>query len=282
MTNVQTRAKFAYLKYESMMLNLKDETLDSKKRLNAYDINFAPDTKECYVIAPDLTPWAIKSKVYTFDSIESANEKLNQNTDTYVGQVIAILYGNKYQGYIVNEDDNGKFYASPLYESSNINYDELGNRPIINLVGTLDEPIMVSDLETGVYKIKGQYKITDLEETIYLSASNTLFIVQKDTNVINIKKITSDDITDYSIIGDSFVSNIYITDKYLEENGYTTVSYVDSKVEAAKVLLEEELKIYISGMVESAMNDKLDEKIDEKINDYIQPTDNEQITNLFS
>lgn len=282
MTNVQTRAKFAYLKYESMMLNLKDETLDSKKRLNAYDINFAPDTKECYVIAPDLTPWAIKSKVYTFDSIESANEKLNQNTDTYVGQVIAILYGNKYQGYIVNEDDNGKFYASPLYESSNINYDELGNRPIINLVGTLDEPIMVSDLETGVYKIKGQYKITDLEETIYLSASNTLFIVQKDTNVINIKKITSDDITDYSIIGDSFVSNIYITDKYLEENGYTTVSYVDSKVEAAKVLLEEELKIYISGMVESVMNDKLDEKIDEKINDYIQPTDNEQITNLFS
>lgn len=285
MASTQTRAKFAYLKYESMMANLKDETLDSKKRLNAYDINFAPDTKECYVISPDLVPWAVKSKVYTFDSVESANKQLNQNTDTYSSQIVGIQFEDKYRAYIVNQNDNG-FYVSSLCDSSDINYDEIGNRPIINLVGTLDDPIMVSELDTGIYKIRGQYKISNFEETIYLSASDTLFIIQNDGNDINIKRITSDDIINYSIKGDSFVSNVYITDEYLKENGYATVSYIDSKLETLESLIRKDLEEYVlkitSDTIEEMVDQKIDQKIDEKIDENIQPTSNTQITELFT
>lgn len=280
-TNAQTRAKFAYLKYETMMENLSDEGLDPKKKLNAYDINFTPDTKECYVIAPDLNPWPIKSKVYTFDSIELANEQLNQNSDTYAGQVVAIRHDEKYFGYIVNENDNG-FYTTPLSElADDIDYDTLGNRPIINLVGTLDFPIMVSNLDTGIYKIKGQYKISDLEETVYLSASGALFIVNKNTDNVAIKQITTDTIVDYIIENNELVSHKYITENYLKENNYTDSYYVDAKIEAAKLLLEEDLKNYIIETINSVMTEELDKRIDERIETYIQPTGDDQIADLF-
>ena len=280
--NSQTRAKFAYLKYESMLSNLSDETLDPKKKLNAYDINFTPDTKECYIISPDLIPWAINSKVYTFDSIESANEQLNQNTDTYSGQIIAIQYDEKYFGYIVNKNVDG-YYVSPLNEyPDEINYDKLGNRPIINLIGTLDEPIMVSDLDTGIYKIKGQYKVSNLEETIYLSASDTLFIVDNKKDTINIKRVTIDDIVDYVITNETIVANKYITEDFLKEKNYVNSDYVDTKIEAVKLLLEDELKNYIVEAINSVMGESLDKKIDERINTFIQPTQDEQITDLFS
>ena len=280
--NSQTRAKFAYLKYESMLSNLSDETLDPKKKLNAYDINFTPDTKECYIISPDLIPWAINSKVYTFDSIESANEQLNQNTDTYSGQIIAIQYDEKYFGYIVNKNVDG-YYVSPLNEyPDEINYDKLGNRPIINLIGTLDEPIMVSDLDTGIYKIKGQYKVSNLEETTYLSASDTLFIVNNQKDTINIKRVTIDDIVDYVITNETIVANKYITEDFLKEKNYVNSDYIDTKIEAVKLLLEDELKKYIVEAINSVMDEALDKKIDERIGEFIHPTEDEQITNLFS
>lgn len=280
--NSQTRAKFAYLKYESMLSNLSDETLDPKKKLNAYDINFTPDTKECYIISPDLIPWAINSKVYTFDSIESANEQLNQNTDTYSGQIIAIQYDEKYFGYIVNKNVDG-YYVSPLNEyPDEINYDKLGNRPIINLIGTLDEPIMVSDLDTGIYKIKGQYKVSNLEETTYLSASDTLFIVNNQKDTISIKKVTIDDIVDYVITNETLMVNKYITEDFLKEKKYVDSDYVDTKTETVKLLLEDELKKYIVETIDSVMGESLDKKIDERINTFIQPTEDEQITDLFS
>ena len=280
--NSQTRAKFAYLKYESMLSNLSDETLDPKKKLNAYDINFTPDTKECYIISPDLIPWAINSKVYTFDSIESVNEQLNQNTDTYSGQIIAIQYDEKYFGYIVNKNVDG-YYVSPLNEyPDEINYDKLGNRPIINLIGTLDEPIMVSDLDTGIYKIKGQYKVSNLEETTYLSASDTLFIVNSQKDTISIKKVTIDDIVDYVITNETLMVNKYITEDFLKEKKYVDSDYVDTKTETVKLLLEDELKKYIVETIDSVMGESLDKKIDERINTFIQPTEDEQITDLFS
>lgn len=280
--STQTRAKYAYLKYDSMIANLSDETLNPKQKLDAYDINFAPDTKECYVIAPDLTPWAIKSKVYTFDNVQSANEKLNANTDTYPGQIVAIQFEEKYFGYIVNQNSDG-FYVSPLSEHENgIDYNDLGNRPIINLVGTLDAPILVSSLNTGIYKVKGQYKVTELEETIYLSASDTIFIVNNNSETINVKKITTDNIINYEISNDKFTSTIYITDDYLTENNYATKPFVDEKIEAAKLILEDELKVYVVETINSVMDEELDKKIDERIDAFIQPTDNNQINELFS
>ena len=157
----------------------------------------------------------------------------------------------------------------------------MGNRPIINLVGTLDEPIMVSELDNGIYRIKGQYKISSLEDTIYLSASDIICTVAKDTKGITVKRITSDDITDYFITSSDISKNSYITNQYLKDNNYTTTSYVDTKIEALELSIKEDMKTYVQGIIEDVFGESLDEIIDNRISENIQSMDSTQIQNLF-
>ena len=157
----------------------------------------------------------------------------------------------------------------------------MGNRPIINLVGTLDEPVMVSELDTGIYRIKGQYKISSLEDTIYLSASDIICTVAKDTKGITVKRITSDDITDYFITSSDISKNSYITNQYLKDNNYTTTSYVDTKIEALELSIKEDMKTYVQGIIEDVFGESLDEIIDNRISENIQSMDSTQIQNLF-
>ena len=130
--------------------------------INEYDIIYSRDQYVTYLITEELKPLQLRSRVYIFDSVSEAEIKLNESTDTYTGQVVSILYNGTYRGYIVNQK-NGTFIVTPLWEHpEQIDYDTLGNRPIINLIGTLDKPIMVSEFDNGIYRIKGQYKISDL------------------------------------------------------------------------------------------------------------------------
>lgn len=254
----KTRAKFGYLNYDSMIKKIADGKLD------AYDINFAPDTKECYVITPELTPWAIKSRVYTFDDENSAIEFLNTNSDTYAGQIVSILSDNKYKAYVVNEDTQG-FSVTPLSSyGDEIDYDTLGNRPIVNLVGTLDNPISIDSLESGIYMIKGQYVIAGID-TVFLSASNVLFVVDKSESYLNFKKITSHEITDYSIIDGETKLNTIVTSDYLDECGYATTEYVDAKILALDFITKEEISEYVENVINETLNDTIDEKIESKL-----------------
>lgn len=277
-TKSNARSQIGYLAYNDIADRITNQILDM------YDVVFTSDTHECFVISPDLIPFPIKSRVYTFNTIEEAETTLNQSADTYQGQFVAILNNGKYIGYIVNQTSE-KYTVSPISEGRELDYNTLGNRPIVNMIGTLDEPIMVSDLSTGIYKIKGQYKISDLEETIYLSASDTLFIINNETDMVQIKKITSDEIVNYSIANNTLSFNEYITSDYLKDNSYADVSYVDSKIEAMKLLLQEDMKSYIAETIDTTLGEtidlKIDKKIDTKIDELIQPTSDEQISNLF-
>lgn len=269
------RIKFAYLTYSDMLLKIESG------EINEYDICFSKDRLLTYLITETLEPLEIRSRVYVFNSTTEAEEALNKATDTYIGQVVAILDNDKYRGYIVNQKSD-KFVVTPLWEHPEpIDYDTLGNRPIINLVGTPDSPITVSDLNDGVYKIKGQYKISNLEETVYLSASDVIITVIKNKNGVAIKRITSDDITDYTITDSEISKKIYVTDEYLKDNNYTTVSYVDIKIEALKTSIKEDLKTYVQSVINDLFNDALDERIDARIGEHIQPTSNDKINNLF-
>ena len=232
------RVKFAYLTYEDML-----SKIDSGD-LNEYDIIYSKDKYVTYLITEELQPLELHSRVYVFDSVSEAETKLNESTDTYAGQVVAILDNDTYRGYIVNQK-SGKFIVTPLWEHPEpIDYDTLGNQPIINLTGTLDEPIMVSELDDGIYRIKGQYKISDLEETIYLSASDIICNVVKNNQNIEIKKITSDNITDYIITNSDIYKNTYVTEQYLKDKNYTTTSYVDTKIEALELSIKEDMRGY--------------------------------------
>ena len=269
------RIKFAYLTYGDMLSKLESG------EINEYDIIYSKDQYVTYLITEELKPLQLRSRVYVFDSISEAEIKLNETTDTYVGQVVAILDNDTYRGYIVNQK-NDKFTVTPLWEHSEpIDYDTLGNRPIVNLVGTLDKPIMVSELDNGIYRIKGQYKISDLEETIYLSASDIICTVVKNNQNIEIKKITSDNITDYIITNSDISKNTYVTDQYLKENNYTTTSYVDTKIEALEVSIKEDMRGYVQEAITEVFGEELDKKIDDKIDEKIVPMSDSQIRNLF-
>ena len=141
MSEVEQNVKLAYLTYDDMLKNLESGEIDQ------YDVIFSRDRLVTYLISENLKPIEFRSRVYVFSSVDEAEEKLNTSTDTYVGQVVSILYKNRFRGYIVNTVDD-KFTVAPLWEHPDqIDYDTLGNRPIVNIEGTLDNPIIVSELD---------------------------------------------------------------------------------------------------------------------------------------
>lgn len=279
MASIKTRSKFGYLTYNRMLEKIKSGEID------AYDIVFTSDSKECYIVSPELKPIGVKSKVYIFNDKLEAEETLNKNNDTYSGQIVSILSGEKYKAYIVNQKDE-LFYVEPICELIDVDYDTLGNRPIINMVGTLDNSITVSNLNTGIYKIVGQYKITDTDETIYLAASDVIFLVNKENNSTKIRRITSDEIVNYSITNGISTSSHLITEEYLKENNYVQESYINTKISALEKSLKEELTNYITstldGQLSQIIDEKIDQKIDEKLDEKLTETDNSQITSLFN
>ena len=270
------RIKFAYLTYDDML-----SKIDSGD-LNEYDIIYSKDQYVTYLSTEELRPLELRSRVNVLDSITEAENKLNESTDTYVGQVVAILDNDTYRGYIVNQK-SGKFIVTPLWEhSEQIDYDTLGNRPIVNIVGTIEEPIMVSELENGIYRIKGRYKITINDITTYLNPNYCIFIISRDSNNILIKKISNEEIIDYTVSDDVITTNLTITEDFLNKNGYTTISYVDKKIEALELLFKEDIKSYIQEEINKLFNEELNSKIDNRIDAKILSATEEEIASLFT
>lgn len=274
-----TRAKFGYLNYDSMIEKISNGVFDTN------DIVFGKDTHETYIISDDSTPVPMRSKVYVFDSVADANTALNTNTDTYKGQIISILNNDKYSAYIVNQDPNGVYFATAL-SVNNIDYNTLGNRPIENLVGTLDSPIMISNLDTGMYKVKGQYKISTTDITTYLSTDGDLFIIETSDAEKFIKRFTKDTIQDYVISDNGVEKKTYVTDKYLTDNGYSTTTYVDSKLAAFEETIRQDIQTYVEQTVEQVIEQKVDEiidaKLDAKLDERIKGSTDEEVQNFFT
>lgn len=275
---MNTRAKWAYLPYDSIQPKIDEGILDQ------FDVIYTSDSHENLIITPDLTLWSVRSRIYTFDSVADANTALNTNTDTYKGQIISILNGDKYTAYVVNQDSNGVYSATTL-SAENVNYNNLGNRPIENLVGTLDVSIIVENLDTGMYKIKGQYKIYNGEDTVYLSADGDLFIVEISATEKFIKRFTKKTIQDFVISDGEIKKNTYITEEYLADNGYSTNDYVDVKLTAFETSIKNDIESYVEQTVEDIIINKvdtiIDERLDVKLDERIQISTNEEVEDFF-
>ncbi|SCG87903.1 Uncharacterised protein [uncultured Clostridium sp.] len=266
------RSRLSFQKYDII------EDYINQKKLDAYDIVYTTDTHENVVIDADLNIIPIRSRVYRFTDITSANLSLNKSSDTYEGQIVAILQENdeKYSGYIVNKNKIGEFYVSPLSESGQIDYDSLGNKPVINKIGTLNSPITVDQLEDGIYKIRGQYKLTESAITIYLSSNDNFFLVKTENDITYIKKISAMDITDYTVNSDGSISASTIPTTKILKN-YATKSYVDDKIAALDLLTKDDVTTYVADII----NNTIDEKIETKVNEMYTPADNAEIQQLF-
>ena len=274
---MEGRAKYGYMSSASIPLKIQSGEID------AYDIVYTTDTHENYVISPDLEPWAVRSRIYVFDSVENANTLLNVNTDTYIGQIVAILCNDTYRGYIVNSVDS-QFTVTPLWENpEQIDYNTLGNRPIVNLEGTLGNTIIVDELDNGIYNIKGQYKIDSSDITLNISANEILFMVEKSDDSIKIKQISHDNITDYLVLDGVITSDTYITSEYLSQCDYATKEYVDIKIAALQESINENVREYIADIVDEQLGTVLDEKVENSMNNFLldHMAKDEDVTGIF-
>jgi len=185
---------------------------------------------------------------------------------TYENTIKAIQEGKiKYPAYcwITNKEQYGFLNKNNELETIGI--------PV--LTGTLEKQIILSELDDGLYEIKGQYKITSESETVFFSFTPISCIIQTINEVKKIKHITSNEIVDYTITSEEITSDTYITESFLQKHGYATEDYVDLKTEA----LKQEIEDNIESLIEPIVRPMVEEVIDDDITDV----SNEEIESLF-
>lgn len=275
--NSTNRAKFSLVKFNDI------ERLINDGKLDANDIIYTKDTHENILIGSDLSVNPIRSKIYRFLDVSTAESELNKSSDTYEGQIVAILTDGAYTAYIVNKNTGGSFYVTKLSEDvRTLNYDTLGNRPIDNLDGTLDNPITISDLATGTYKVRGQYKICANDITTYLSGNDHVFLVNHGESETSIRKITATDIYNYVITDDSITSESEITTKeWIGKQGYATKSYVDEQIAALDFMTKDEVSEYVTNVITTGLEPIINERIETKLNESLNEAEDSDIANLF-
>lgn len=271
------RVKYAYVNYDDIQRKIDSGEIDQ------YDIVFTKDTHEQYFIKEDLSLLRIISKVYCFDSIIEAKETLNKNTDTYVGQIVAIANDNIYSGYIVNRE-NGKYTVNSLSDGRTpIDYDSIDYRPVINKIGTQDGNLIIGDLDNGIYSVTGVYKIFNEYPTLFTVASNHLFLVKKTDSISYVKDISAKEIITYTL--SNGVVNVLksVTTQYLEDNQYITNDSFEVKLKTLDLITKAEASEYVKTITNEYLKQNLGTTINTKIDEKIQSlvaTDSD-IENLF-
>lgn len=122
---------------------------------------------------------------------------------------------------------------------------------IPEIIGTEARPIVLSELEPGLYRVKGIYTISPTYGTSVTTAIDHIAFVNSGDN-IQIKVITEDTIKDYIVdrINVTFI-NEYATHDYLQNN-YASISDLDNAVAALELQISEiitELPDIIDGRI---------------------------------
>lgn len=150
---------------------------------------------------------------------------------------------------------------------------------IPELTGTLENEIILSSLIDGIYQIKGQHRITATDPTVYISTSFIYCIIQTIEGKKRIKRITADEIIDYTVKEDlSVTSDAVVTESYLKDKGYADEEYVDAKIVAMESVILDDVESALPGMIAPIVRPVVDEVIDEKIQDI----DEDDIEDLFN
>lgn len=166
-----------------------------------------------------------------------------------------------------NEEGPANYY---VWNADTQTWDFLEVFGIPERVGTTENPVILSELEPALYRVRGTYKISPNHPTTFITTIDHLsFIDEAD----NIKVITEHNITDYIVEGDdvTFVNN-YATELYVEQN-YATKIYVDDKIAVVEAEISE---------IISEFHDKVMEIVYEVLNIALNGIEEEYIDNLFN
>lgn len=273
-------SKFVYKNFDEIQDGI------NSGELNAWDLVLSKDTKEFILIKEDLNLAPIKSKVYRFLDIESAEIQLNTSADTYGGQVVAILGSNgNYEAYIVNQKSNGRFKVDPInVYAGSIDYDTLSHRPIINVEShDFFSPVILDTMTEGFYKINGTYKISESIETVFTSYSSLLFWVHREDGNVYVKRIGATDITDYVIYPDGkYTTAVVPTTEWLKAQGYVTEPYIDAKIAALDFVNKTDIEEYVQGVVLQTINNLVVDVVKDELDKRIVTATHQEALELFN
>lgn len=136
-------------------------------------------------------------------------------------------------------------------------YDELQGIPIINVKGTIISPLIISDLEDGIYKVTGNYYLTsDTSGTQFIESSNCLFFVSKENK--KFLKISPTNITEFSVKEDGTCeSNAIVNGNITETIKQEVKNYFDNEGVTQDIV----------GIVDQRISERFGEATDEDIAD---------------
>lgn len=158
----------------------------------------------------------------------------------------------KYPAYLWYTDDNTYNF---LDKSGKI---EKADFP--KLTGTLENQIILADLNDGIYYVKGQYKVTEKAETVHLAASYVIVLIGDNGN--KVRRITADDFEDYTIKDGEIIDTSHLlTESYLVEHKYATEGYVNAKVAAMEASLKSDLTEYFGYALPGMVSAEIDKQI---------------------
>lgn len=284
MVDYSKHSRFFFDQYQKIQDGINAGTI------NQWDIVLCSDTQEMILVTDEYKLVPIHSKVLRFTSVSAAETYLNQANDTYQGQIVSIYVPSlgSYQAYIVNQDNARHFYVSAIsvYEQSDIDYNVIGHRPIENVSGSIESPVILGSQPTGIYRVSGAYKISEGYLTIFQSYNSDLFTVTHlDDGETRVRAITSSSIVTYVVNDDDggvVVDRQNVaTEQWVQDQGYLTESDVDVKLAALNIFTKEEARQYVEEAVNSILDVTFNERFDTRLAESLIMEDQNNIRKLF-
>lgn len=158
---------------------------------------------------------------------------------------------------------------------NSLSYNTLSDKPIINMIGSLNAPVYITSLEDGIYKIKGQFIIGGSNTTVNSSPEDTFFLVSHDPDIQNkmtITKIQGGSITLYFLESDgTFRTDRYITEEWVKEQNFMSAN-------SAKEYITQAIQETVSDVIDQTLDGKLDSALNKKLSGI----STEELNNIFN
>ena len=278
-TNYALHSRMVYANYDDVQ-----KAIDAKI-INANDIVLCKDTREMIIIREDGSLFPVNARHYRFDSQDAALEYLNKSADTYDGQFVSIKnkFSGNYDAFVVNKE-NGKYAVKnvAVADSVEFDYNKALNKPIDVMTGSVFEPILITDLKDGFYKIVGAYKMSGDTVTVYSSSTGHFVVVETIDGVKYLKQITAQKIIDYKVDATGTVTSEEMpTKQWIKEQKFATVQYVDDKVSAMDFLTKSEADEYISKYIDASISKIVADTVDRVVDERFTASTENEINNLF-
>ena len=278
-TNYALHSRMVYANYDDVQ-----KAIDAKI-INANDIVLCKDTREMIIIREDGSLFPVNARHYRFDSQDAALEYLNKSADTYDGQFVSIKnkFSGNYDAFVVNKE-NGKYAVKnvAVADSVEFDYNKALNKPIDVMTGSVFEPILITDLKDGFYKIVGAYKMSGDAVTVYSSSTGHFVVIETIDGVKYIKQITAQKIIDYKVDATGTVTSEEMpTKQWIKEQNFATVRYVDDKVSAMDFLTKSEADEYISKYIDASIDKIVADTVDRVVDERFTASTENEINNLF-